>query len=73
MKCDLLLGDSRSLAFRQLLRIERKLVSHTQLRICKQFMDEPVEMHHMELEAVLKEKGVTTKLRLVLQSRKLPH
>ncbi|XP_036340244.1 uncharacterized protein LOC118749546 [Rhagoletis pomonella] len=82
LKSDVLLGDSRNNAVRNLLRIERRLARDEDLRQrYNEFMQELIEMKHMELapessnqtfymphHPVVKESSLTTKLRVVFNA-----
>ncbi|XP_054746651.1 uncharacterized protein LOC129251312 [Anastrepha obliqua] len=82
LKSDVALGASRSYAVRSLLSIEKRLARDEDLRQrCNEFMQELLDMKHMELappstdqtfcmlhHPVVKESSVTTKLRVVFNA-----
>ncbi|XP_017467926.1 PREDICTED: uncharacterized protein LOC108360227 [Rhagoletis zephyria] len=79
LKPNIVLGESRNFAIRNLLRIERRLASNNDLRLrYDEFMRELIDMSHMgevseatsevyyiPHHPVIKESSVTTKLRVV--------
>ncbi|XP_036344878.1 uncharacterized protein LOC118754125 [Rhagoletis pomonella] len=82
LKSDVPLGDSRTFAVQNLIRLERRLARDNDLRVrYNEFMQELIDMRHMEPasktsipvyymphQPVVKESSVTTKLRVIFNA-----